>query len=79
MKYIILEIQTNFEGTVGIPPVASYSDRQDAEAKYHTVLAAAAKSGLMAHGAVMLDNTGRVIDSKCYHKEIADTEQSASE
>lgn len=51
--YIVVEIQTNADGTVGIPAPTAYADRQQAEAKYHTILAAAAISQVPKHGAIM--------------------------
>lgn len=67
--FIVIEIQHNKNGTVGIPAPASYEDRGDAENKYHSVLAAAAKSGLPKHSAVMLNEGGVPIKYECYTNE----------
>lgn len=63
--YIILEAQTNANGTVGTL-VSTYADRDTAENKYHIVLAAAAVSNLPLHSAFMLSNEGYIIKSECY-------------
>lgn len=55
--YIVVEIQTNANGTIG-NLVTAYNDRDQAEHKYHEVLAAAAISSLPIHAAVMLTNEG---------------------
>lgn len=41
MTYIILETQTNNGTTAIVPPVA-FTDRNEAESRYHSVLASAA-------------------------------------
>ena len=63
--YIILEAQTNANGTVGTL-VDTYTDRNTAENKYHTVLASAAVSQLPLHSVFMLSNEGYIIKSECY-------------
>lgn len=72
--FIVIEIQYNKDGSVGIPAPASYSDRGSAENKYHTILAAAAKSGLPKHSAVMLNDGGVPLKYECYTNEEQDGE-----
>ena len=67
--YIILETQTNANGTVGTL-VDSFIDRNAAENKYHTVLANAAISQLPRHCAFMIDDEGYTIKSECYTHEV---------
>lgn len=64
-NYYVIEIQTNADGTSG-NFVFGFSDRADAEAKYHTVAAAAAKSTVMVHSVVMLTNRGSNIKNEAY-------------
>lgn len=66
--YIVIEIQTNPNGTVG-NFVWAYENRSNAEEKYHTVLATAAKSGLPCHAAVMLQNDGLQLAAQAYKVE----------
>lgn len=68
MTYIVIELQTNSDGTVA-NLVYSYTNRNDAEQKYHLVLASAAVSALPAHSAVLLTSDGRMIASQCYRHE----------
>ena len=63
--YVVLEIQTNSNGTVG-NLVTAFSDRSSAESAFHSILASAAVSELPAHAAVLMTNEGSVIDSRCY-------------
>lgn len=58
--FIVLEIQLNANDQVATL-VNAYADRFDAENKYHTVLAAAAKSTLPKHAASMFDEEGMMI------------------
>ena len=74
MTYIVIELQTNSDGTVG-NLVYAFTNRNEAEQKYHLVLASAAVSQLPAHAAVLLTNDGRTIASQCYrHEETASEE-----
>lgn len=73
MKYLVIEIQTNSDGSVG-NLVYAYDDRNQAESKYHTVLASAAISALPAHAAVLLTSDGRQLEYKCYHHITEDQE-----
>lgn len=68
MKYLVIEIQTNSNGTVG-NLVWAYDSRLEAESKYHSVLAAAALSALPYHAACLMDNTGKLLDRQCYEAE----------
>lgn len=64
-KYIVVECQTNPDGTVGVL-TTSYDTRNAAESAYHTVLAAAAISALPAHSAIISTTEGSVLESRCY-------------
>jgi hypothetical protein len=65
MKYVVLELQTNSDGTVG-NLVTAHDTRNAAESAYHSVLAAAAISALPKHAAVLLTSEGTLLDSRCY-------------
>ena len=65
MKYLVIELQTDAQGHVG-NIITAFDTKLEAEAKYHTVLAAAAASSVLRHGAVMLTNTGTFIASECF-------------
>lgn len=68
MKYIVFEIQENADGTVG--KITTLHDSfNEAEQKYHTVLAAAAVSTVECHSCVMLTSNGLFLKSEKYeHK-----------
>ena len=63
--YIVIEIQTNSDGTVGTL-VNSYEVRDQAESKFHTILAAAAISTLPCHAAVLLTEQGLILSNGYY-------------
>lgn len=63
--YIVFEIQTNANGTVGTL-VSTYADQNEAESKYHLVLSAAAVSAVPVHSCALLTDEGFLIESKCY-------------
>ena len=66
MTYIVLEIQTASDGTTAALK-DQYSLFNDALNKYYTVLAAAAKSAMAKHAAVLMDDTGETIKKECIH------------
>lgn len=75
MNYIIMEIQTE-NGTTAIVPPVVFEDRNVAEARYHTILAAAAVSDVDVHTVVMLTNDGRTVRYECYRHEYSNNEES---
>lgn len=64
MQYIVIELQTNADGTVG-NLVYSYTNQLEAESKYHQVLSAAV-SALPIHAAVLIMSDGTYLESKEY-------------
>ena len=68
MKYIVIEIQTNSDGTVG-NLVTAYGTRNAAESAYHGILASAATSQIPQHAAVLLTSEGTYLESRCYGNE----------
>lgn len=78
MTFIVIELQTNNDGTVS-NLVYAYTDRGQAEQKYHLILSSAAVSALPAHAAVLLTGDGRTIASQCYRHEVPEPEGSEEE
>lgn len=74
MKFLVIELQTNADGTVG-NLVWAYDDLNQAESKYHAVLAAAAISGLPCHACLLLASDGRLLNRGCYEHGTAATEE----
>ena len=65
MNYIVVEIQT-LEGGSAAHLSFQFANKDTAEQKYHTCLAAAAVSGLPCHAVAMLDSEGRLIKREMY-------------
>lgn len=77
MKYLVIEIQTNTDGTVG-NLVYSYDNRNEAESKYHAVLSAAAISALPMHTCVLFQSDGILLARRCYvHEQGTEVETDA--
>jgi len=68
MKYIVLEIQKFADGTIAVPPINTYENFFDALARYHTILAVAAKSDVPLHSAVILNDAGQELRMDSYDK-----------
>ena len=66
MKYIILEIQKSFDGTVALTPAIVKDNLLDAESTFHSILAAAALSSLAFHSAVILNDEGGLVKGGGY-------------
>lgn len=64
-SYIVLEIQTNADGTVGTI-VTQWPTINQAESKYHTVLAYAAASDLPMHSAMIITPDGMTLRGEHY-------------
>ena len=62
---VVIDMQKDENGTVATLPWA-FENRNEAEAKYHAVLSAAAVSGLPMHSCVMLTIDGMYIKSECF-------------
>lgn len=65
MKYIVVELQKNADGTVG-NSVFAFDTLAEAEAKYHLVLSYAAVSTLPVHSAILISEEGFPVMYKCY-------------
>ena len=63
--FIVIEFQQTAVDAMSTL-VTAYSDRSDAEAKYHTILTTASKTTLLKHGATMLTEDGAYIKSEVY-------------
>jgi len=70
MSYIVIELQTNNGTTANI--VTTYPTREEAESKYHTILAAAAVSNVEIHAATILTPDGFQLMSKAYNHPTAE-------
>ena len=77
MKYVVVEIQQNANGTVGCIATA-YAERELAEQKYHTVLSAAAVSNVPVHACSLLAGEGYTIKSE-YFEHIPEPEPNEEE
>ena len=60
MKFIVFEVQTAYDGTVGTLTY-SYDKKPEASFQYHTVAAAASVSQTLVHGVYMLTNEGNTV------------------
>ena len=65
MTYIVIETQTN-DGITAIVPPLTYTDRNEAESKFHNILSFAATSSVEEHTAMLLTSDGRMIRNECY-------------
>ena len=59
MKFIVIEIQKSANGSIAIPPIATYDSFFAALSAYHSILASAAISELPLHSAVLLNEAGQ--------------------
>lgn len=67
MSYLVVELQTYADGTVGHIEW-DFTSQAEAESRFHAVLSAAAVSEVPVHAACLLDSTGRLLDRKCYDR-----------
>ena len=74
MKYLILEIQTDSNGTVSTL-ITQKDELNDAFSTYFSILASAALSDLPHHAAVLMTNEGITLEFRDFAKE-AESEES---
>lgn len=68
MTYIVIELQTMKDGSVA-NLVTQHATEDEAQSKYHSVLAAAAVSDLPVYGAVLMTNSGVTLENRYYERE----------
>ena len=68
---IIQEIQTNGT-TTALAPAVTFTDKNQADSRYHTILAAAAISSVEVHTVLMYDEHGNVI-KRDFYEHLAET------
>lgn len=64
MVFYVIEIQTA-DGAGSVVPF-TFTDRDQAESKYHSLLAVAAVSDVQKHGAMLFNADGFMIKSQVY-------------
>ena len=72
MVFYVVELQT--EATTGAVIPFTFTDRNQAEAKYHSLLAVCAMSAVPKHGAMLFNEDGFILKSEVYTHEILDQE-----
>lgn len=68
MKYVVVEIQTDAEGAIGVLTYP-FSTLPEAQSKYHSVLSFAAVSELPMHSCVLLRSDGATLASEYFAPE----------
>lgn len=63
--YIVMEIQTNVDNTIGIL-TWSFANQNLAEEQFHRVLTTAATSNLPKHAACLVSEEGFPLRHECY-------------
>lgn len=61
--FIVMEIQT---GDSVATIVTQHETKEDAESKFHTILASASVSSVPKHSALILNDMGGLLRSECY-------------
>ena len=78
MQYITMEMQTSASGEVATQ-VWAFPRRNEAEAKFHSILAVAATSSLPEHACVLLQSDGMMLNRASYgHAQAEEGEDDGS-
>lgn len=72
MVFIVMEVQSNNETAATL--INSYTNRNEAESKFHQILGAAAISAVPTHSAVLMTDTGKALKSETYRHEVVESE-----
>jgi len=73
MNYIVTEYQTTSADVTSVITTV-HATREEAEQKYHMILAAAAVSGLKYHGATLMSAFGTIYKVEHYPELMPETE-----
>lgn len=68
MAFVVVELQKNADGNVA-NLVTAHDTQEEAESKFHSILAAAAVSTLPCHSAIIVSEEGFPVDHQCYKHE----------
>lgn len=74
IKYLVIEIQQNADGTVG-NIITTKDTQNEAESVFYQILASAAISKLPIHSAVIIMSNGNVLKSIGYDRRSNTTEE----
>lgn len=74
IKYLVIEIQQNADGTVG-NIITTKDTQNEAESVFYQILASAAISKLTIHSAVIIMSNGNVLKSIGYDRRSNMTEE----
>lgn len=72
MIFYVIELQSS---TTGAVISFAFTNQPDAEAKYHELLAVAAKSAVPKHGAMLISGDGFVIKEEFYDHTVPAAEE----
>ena len=64
--YIIVEMQTQADGSVAVVPPVQKADFNEAQSAFYQACSYAAVSALPKHSVMMCDEEGAYLDSKCF-------------
>jgi hypothetical protein len=78
MKYLVIEIQKQTDGTIA-KIVTVHDTLNEALSKYHTVLSFAAVSTLPKHSCCIIDEGGYYVRNECFEHEIEQQEGTTDE
>ena len=78
MNYIVLELQTNAEGTTSVITTV-YDNKEQAESKYHQILMYAAVGSLFIHGAAIILSDGTPYMNYSYRRDEVFNEEEPEE
>ena len=67
--FIVLEIQTNADGVVGIIPTTKETENE-ARSEFYRVLSYAAISDVPIHTALLINSEGGIYSSECFKHEV---------
>ena len=75
MKYIVMEVQNNADGSVVFPSDPRqkvFADLNEAESEFHRILQYAAISSAPCKGCMLLTSTGEMVRSEFYQHPVVE-------
>lgn len=77
--YLVIEIQTQANGTAAVLPIESYANRAEALSAYYAKCALAVISSVPVHTVEVITNRGFVVACECFEHPVVEQTENEEE
>lgn len=77
--YLVIEIQTQADGTAAVLPIATYANKAEALSAYYSKCALAVISSVPVHTVEVITNRGFVVACECFEHPVVEQTENEEE